>query len=139
MQRPEISVTLDPPSADDFIRFRADCGWGELDETVAAKSLAAGLVNVSCFAGDTLVGFGRAVGDGVLYFYLQDIIVHPDWRGKSIGKTIVNALMDEIRKVAPKGATVGLMAADGKEAFYEQFGFKSRPAEGYGAGMTLFL
>ena len=33
---------------------------------------------------------------------------------------------------------VGLMAAVGKEAFYEPYGFARRPDAGHGAGMTLF-
>jgi hypothetical protein len=34
---------------------------------------------------------------------------------------------------------VVLVAAKGKEEFYEKFGFINRPNDIYGAGMTLFM
>ena len=36
-------------------------------------------------------------------------------------------------------STVGLMAAKGKEGFYEKLGFKGRPDNGCGAGMMCYV
>ena len=76
---------------------------------------------------------------GVLYFYLQDIIVLPEWRGQGIGRLIIEVLLTEAKKIAPEGATLGLMAAHDKEEFYEKFGFEQRPTNRLGAGMTQFI
>jgi GNAT superfamily N-acetyltransferase len=134
-----ITVELAPPTAAAFADFRQTCGWGTISPSVADAALRGSVVDVSCLSKGALIGFGRVVGDGVLYHYLQDIIVHPDWRGKGVGRLIVEALLDEVRLIAPKGATIGLMSANGKDAFYEKFGFERRPTGQLGAGMTQFV
>ncbi len=133
-----VELFNQPPSANEFAELRAACGWGSVDPVVAKRALAAGLMGVVARDGGRLAGFGRVVGDGVLYFYMQDIIVHPDFRGRGVGRLIVEALLAEVLKQAPVGATIGLMAAEGKEGFYEKFGFTRRPTNGLGAGMTRF-
>ncbi|WP_370674533.1 GNAT family N-acetyltransferase [Pleomorphomonas sp. PLEO] len=134
-----IELSALPPTAEDFARLRAACGWGAIDLAIAERALAAGLISVVARDGTCLAGFGRVVGDGVLYFYLQDVIVHPDFRGQGVGRMVVEALLAEVLRRAPIGATIGLMAAEGKEGFYEKFGFTRRPTERLGAGMTRFV
>jgi len=133
------SISTRPPPLSDFITLRAAEGWGEISEEAARTSLAGGLLNVCAYDSDTLAGFGRVVGDGALYFYIQDLIIVPACRGKGLGRQLLKHLLDEIRKIATPGATIGLMAANGKEAFYERFDFVSRPNEIYGAGMTMVI
>ena len=132
-----VKVKFDPPPVHDFITLRANCGWGDLDEEVAYRALGSGIINVTLYEGDEVVGFGRVVGDGVLYFYIQDLIVKRNCRGQGLGKMLMGQLLMKITDCAPKGASVGLMSATGKENFYKQFGFKVRPSAKFGAGMTL--
>ena len=127
------------PSPQEFSRLRADCGWGEIDLEAAAQALRGSLFDVICVQGTELVGMGRLVGDGVLYFYLQDVVVKPGHRGRSIGRRIVAKLTEEAVRRATPGATIGLMSARGKEALYAQFGFAERPTSSLGAGMTRFV
>ena len=132
-------VSMLAPATEEFVQLRAACGWGQVAADVAERSLCAGLFNVTVRTGNRLAGFGRVVGDGVLYFYVQDVIVHPDFRGQGVGRLIVEALLDEVLRHAPEGATIGLMSAHGKEGFYEKFGFTRRPTDHLGAGMTRFV
>lgn len=128
-----------PPCPEDFVRLRAECGWGEISLEAASKALSRSAIDLTCFEGDDLVGMGRVVGDGVLYFYLQDIIVKPNYRGQQIGREIVAKLTEEALASAEVGATIGLMSAKGKEEFYRHFGFQERPDAHLGAGMTRFV
>ncbi|HHI70612.1 MAG TPA: N-acetyltransferase [Rhodobacteraceae bacterium] len=134
-----LTFKFEPPSPEEFIKFRAACGWGEIGEDIARAALNASVLDVTCRSGEELVGFARVVGDGVLYFYIQDVIVNSDWRGHGIGKRIMCLLMKRLEERAPDGATIGLMAADGKELFYGKFGFQARPTDRLGAGMTQFV
>ena len=68
-----------------------------------------------------VVGCGRVIGDGGIYFYIQDVIVLPEFQGKGIGKRIMNAIMDYLKTYAPSGAFVYLMAAKGVSRFYERY------------------
>jgi len=81
---------------------------------------------------------GRIVGDGGIFSLIVDIIVIPEYQGQGIGKTIVQNIMDWINANCAVGSTVWLFAAQGREGFYEKFGFKKRPMDGYGAGMQWF-
>lgn len=84
-----------------------------------------------------MIGIGRIIGDGGLYFYIQDLIILPDFRGKGVGKTLMNELMKYIRANAQPGAFVALMAAKGLEKYYESFGFKARDKDAPGMYMVI--
>ena len=93
------------------------------------KALKNGLFNVSAVCDGKVVGMGRLVGDGAMYWYLQEIIVLPEYQGKGIGKSIVNRLIEHIKSEAVPGTKIeiGLTAVKGKEPFYEKFGFSVCP------------
>lgn len=85
-----------------------------------------GLINVSALYNGELVGMGRLVGDGAMYWYLQEIIVLPRFQRKGIGSMIVNHLVDYAKANSATGkfTTIGGVSAKGKEAFYEKMGFE---------------
>jgi GNAT superfamily N-acetyltransferase len=67
-----------------------------------------------------IVGFGRTVDDGKYYGLIVDLIVHPDYQGRGIGKRILQELRDEMNGFIFKTLT----AAYGKHEFYLQQGWK---------------
>ncbi len=135
-----IRIELVPPAPAEVCALRALTGWGLVGEEVMRAALDASVVVVSARDGEgALVGIVRAVGDGVLYAYVQDLIVHPDHRGDGIARALMARLMEELRVRMAPGACIGLMAVAGLEPFYGEFGFAARPAGRYGAGMTLFF
>lgn len=71
------------------------------------------------YAGPVLIGVGRALSDGVSRAALYDVAVLPEYQGRGIGQAIVRRLL-----AAADVELTMLYAAPGKEAFYEQFGFR---------------
>jgi GNAT superfamily N-acetyltransferase len=71
------------------------------------------------YAGDTLVGAGRALADGRDCSYLADVAVHPDHQGRGLGKAIINRLVDQSRG----HKKIILYANPGTEGFYAKLGF----------------
>lgn len=134
-----MEIIHQPPPVSVFCDLRAQAGWGEIDRTVATEALSKSLVSATAYTDGRAIGFIRAVGDGVMYFYICDLIVDETHRGNGIATALIEHLMLQIRAGAPQGATLALMSAEGMEALYEKFGFVARPNDGYGAGMTLFL
>lgn len=104
----------------------------------AQKAISNSLFAVSVICDEKVVGMGRLVGDGAIYWYLQEICVMPEYQGRGIGKSIVKRLIEHVEQNGLPGTrvTLGLMAAKGKESFYEKLGFDSRPNDRGGAGMT---
>lgn len=73
------------------------------------------------------VGMGRVISDGVSDAYIQDLVVHPDFRKKGVGKKLLETLLSSC-----KGADmtwISLIAEPGLEGFYLTLGF--RPMKGY--------
>ena len=111
--------------AEDFIHLKAAVGMIDRPLGQVEKALRNGLFHVSAICDGKIVGMGRLVGDGAMYWYLRDIIVLPEYQGKGIGKNIVNRLLKHIKSTAIPGTKieVGLTSVKGKEPFYEKLGF----------------
>ena len=111
--------------AEDFVRLRIEAGFVEIPLEHARKALQNGLLNVSAIYNGELVGMGRLVGDGAMYWYLQEIIILPNFQRKGIGTMIVNHLIDyaKANSITGKFTTIGGVSAKGKEPFYKKMGF----------------
>jgi GNAT superfamily N-acetyltransferase len=91
-------------------------------ETMPA-SLDGSLVGVVALDDGQVVGMGRLVGDGVKYFYVQDLAVLPAHQGAGIGTALLRRLLDHVARTAPAAAFVGLFATDGAIPLYQSDGF----------------
>ena len=125
MESVQFELVDNALKAEDFVRLKEAVGLGKRPLQQAEKALENGLFNVSAICEGKVVGMGRLVGDGAMYWYLQEIIVLPEYQGKGIGKSIVNRLIEHIKSTAIPGTKVdvGLTAVKGKEPFYEKLGF----------------
>lgn len=126
MEAAKIQLLDNVLLAEDFIRLKIATGFMSRPLDQVEKALENGLFNVSAICDGKVVGMGRLVGDGAMYWYLQEIIVLPEYQGHGIGKSIINRLVDHITSTAIPGTCieVGLTAVKGKEPFYEKFGFE---------------
>jgi ribosomal protein S18 acetylase RimI-like enzyme len=135
----KYSLKLSPPLVEDFLVLRTKVGWGDLNSDLAEKSLKNSLFHVTIFDEEQLIGMGRVVGDGAMYFYIQDVIVDPSYQAQGIGTTLMDTVEGYLRFTARKGSTIGLLAAKGKEGFYARYGYIQRPNNTLGNGMCKFI
>jgi GNAT superfamily N-acetyltransferase len=135
----EIEYRDNGLTAEALAALRNREGWSHTEIFQAEKAMERTLFSVAAFAGDEIVGMGRMVGDGVLIWYIQDVIVVPEHRGEGIGRAIVSRLVEyaKANSLPGTGIAIGLMSARGKEPFYEKLGFYQRPNEHEGAGMMI--
>ena len=115
------------PTAEEYQMLREAVGWDRVSIEAIAMGLRNSLFSVCAIYKDRVVGCGRVVGDRGIYFYIQDIIVLPEFQGKGLGKRLMDAMMSYLRSHARPNAFVGLMAASGISEFYEKYGFIERP------------
>lgn len=112
-------------------------GWGSYPKEISKKALNNNIYSVSIYDNDNIIGYGRLIGDGIIFLYIHDIMVKPEYQGKGIGKTIMQKLLskvEELRKENPD-LLLYLGASKGKEDFYRKCGFITREEAGLGAGM----
>ena len=128
-------------SVEDYHALRAAVGWEPLCDEQARRSLEHTAFLVRCRDGGTTAGMARLVWDGGYVAYLSDVMVQPEYQGRGIGSELVRRCVEFLRAQLKPGwrIKIFLVAAEGKEPFYEQFGFRTRPNPGNGAGMDLVL
>lgn len=69
-----------------------------------------------------LIGFARVITDYATNYYLCDVIVDKEYRGKGIGKKLVETLTNDEDLIHVRGL---LITKDAKK-FYEKFGFYNK-------------
>ena len=84
------------------------------------KCLANSDVIVSLWVGNEIVGFGRALTDGIYRGVLWDIVIDQNYQGKGFGKLIVKNLLSS--KKIKNIKKLYLMTTD-KKLFYSQLDF----------------
>ena len=85
------------------------------------KCLANSDVIVSVWVGREIVGFGRALTDGISRGVLWDIVIDQNYQGNGYGSLIINNLLSS--KKIKHTKKVYLMTTN-KKLFYSQFEFK---------------
>ncbi|MEG9328136.1 GNAT family N-acetyltransferase [Salinimicrobium catena] len=113
---------------EEYQLLRQTTGWDPIAEEVVGKALENDLFSVCVFNDEKMIGMGRVLGDGAIYFYIQDVIVHPDFHGRGIGKLIMDSIEEYLKKTTNQNSFVGLMAAEGVKDFYKKYGYQERPA-----------
>jgi len=77
------------------------------------------LTAVFVYHADRLVGFGRAISDGVYQAAIYDCAVLPEFQRMGIGTTIMKNILLRISH-----CNAILYASPGKEGFYQTHGFR---------------
>jgi GNAT superfamily N-acetyltransferase len=99
--------------------YRAEEWWPERSADQVDRVLAA-FPAAGAWRGDRLVGFARAVSDGAVRAYIEDVLVAPDVRGIGVGRALVAAVLEQLRTVD----VVTLFCGASLVPFYEQAGFR---------------
>lgn len=103
-------------------------GMAFYEPGVHRRAFEASHTVVFAYQGSRLIGFGRALSDGVYQAALYDVAVLPEFQGKGIGKSIVSYILARLTS-----CNVILYASPGKEDFYRALGFRKMKT-----GMALF-
>jgi GNAT superfamily N-acetyltransferase len=106
-----------------------EVGMAYYTSEIKERSFAGSRVVVFVWEEDQLIGFGRAISDGVCQAALYDVAVLPAYQGKGIGTMIVTQLIGKCH-----GCNILLYASPGKEHFYEKLNFRKMKT-----AMALFL
>ncbi|MDF2944299.1 MAG: GCN5-related N-acetyltransferase [Herbinix sp.] len=125
----------------DYNYLRSTAGWGMLPLKQAQAGIDRSDFLVVAKEEDKTIGMARVITDGGCVALILDVVVLPEYQGKGIGKTILQMILSYIENNLDTGeiAYVALMAAKGKEGFYQKLGFEERPNDHHGAGMTQWI
>lgn len=126
------------------LKFKSDCSdinWEIVPEIlktvgmsyhsaeVHQKTFSSSAAVMFVFDDEHLVGFGRAISDGLIQAAIYDVAVLPSHQGRGIGKQIIEKIVASL-----PGCNFILYASPGKELFYEKLQFRRMKT-----GMALFV
>lgn len=137
----DYTIEMNTLCADDFIRLFDSAGWGRPDCELVETSLKNSYVTFAVKDADKVIAMARLIGDGGMAFFLKDLIVAPEYQGKSVGKSLLSYIEDYIRSQLKDGwwSFLQLMSAKDKDEFYLKCGYKSHPHERSGHGFTKII
>jgi len=100
--------------------FLSENGWEKrvADKDKFHKMMENADRTVIAFEGERVVGFARALCDGVSNGYIGTVAVAEDFRGRGIGRELVERLIGDDTNI-----TWVLRAGRGSEKFWEKMGF----------------
>jgi len=99
------------------------------NSTVHQQAFSASASVVFVYDEEQLIGFGRAISDGIVQAAIYDVAVLPSHQGQGIGKQIIQKIVASL-----PGCSFILYASPGKETFYEKLNFRRMKT-----GMALFV
>jgi len=129
----EILFSEKLPDKEEFFELFLTTGWNEkyhADSEILFQAIQNSWYFISAYINDKLVGFGRIISDGILHSLILDLIVHPDFQGKKIGKEILEKLKNKLLENNIKD--IQLFSAKGKAGFYKKYSFVERPTDAPG-------
>ena len=89
-------------------------GMAHYEPEAHKKAFEASHTTVFVYHASQLIGFGRAISDGVYQGAVYDVAVVPEFQRKGIGTIIMKKILERLPE-----CNIILYATPGKEAFYE--------------------
>ncbi len=112
----------------DVVNILKLVGMGYHPVEIQEKAFRNSMCVVFVFDGEMLIGFARAISDGILQAAAYDVAVHPLYQGEGLGKILIEKIKEKL-----PGCNIILYASPGKEDFYRKLGFNKMLT-----GMALF-
>ncbi len=129
------------PTLEEYKEMRRAVNFMVLSDRIASNALNNAFHITTVRDGDKAVGMIRVLSDGSYANFITDVIVIPEYQYQGIGTEMMNRTVNFMKSTLEPGETIVLylMSAIGKEPFYKRFGFRERPNEVWGAGMSQWI
>ena len=121
-----IKIIARKPTVKEYQHLTSSVGWSMYsNEDVVTKLLAAPVFAVIAEDKTTnkIVGCVLLLGDHASFYYLKDLVVHPDHQNKHIGTAMLKELTAWLEKNGANNALVALITRENLAPFYQQFDF----------------
>ncbi|MEH7081448.1 GNAT family N-acetyltransferase [Neobacillus drentensis] len=105
---------------DEMKEIYTSVGWTKHTKEIIKHIFGASNVFAFVTLNGKLIGFGRAITDGIFNAAIYDVIVHPEFQKQGIARQIMEFFLDKLSNVS----CVHLISTSGNEGFYRKVGLK---------------
>lgn len=129
------------PTLEEYKEMRRAVNFMVLSDRIAGNALSNAFHITTVRDNGRAIGMIRVLSDGSYANFITDVMVIPEYQKQGIGRELMRRTVEFMKSTLEPGETIVLylMSAIGKEEFYKQFGFRERPNEVWGAGMSQWL
>lgn len=111
--------------AEEVLELYSSVGWTNYtqDPLMLQEAFNHSLKILVAYDGEQLVGVIRVVGDGFSVIFVQDLLVHPAYQRRGLGRQLLSAILTDYAAVYQ----LHLMTDDTEKTklFYEALGFQA--------------
>lgn len=115
----EIKVNYNSIYAETMQQVYQSVGWNKHTIEMINQVFTVSTHVVIAFKENKIIGFGRALSDGVFNGAIYDVVVHTDQQGNGIAMEIMNSLLTQMISVS----CIHLISTVGNEEYYKKCGF----------------
>ena len=110
-----------PVAAKAIADLREAVGWNRMEKSFGNPAMTS-YYHIAACDGERLVGYVDCVSNGVTDAYIQDLMVHPDYQHKGIGRELMQHTLARLRRDGIY--MVSVIYGDAElQRYYEDFGF----------------
>lgn len=121
MKNPYYISSENPPKASELLNLFHQTSWAKTRSLNGVKALLdTTQIFVAVRKDDILIGYGRAISDGIYRALIDDIIIDENYREKGLGREIMSILMEKLKHVDE----IILTTRAHLEEFYKNLGFQ---------------
>lgn len=136
-----IEYIDEAPTLEEYKEMRRAVNFMVLSDRIATNALQNAFHITTVRDNGRAVGMIRVLSDSDYANFITDVMVIPEYQGQGIGTEMMRRTVNFMKSTMQPGETIVLylMSAIGKEDFYKRFGFRTRPNEDWGAGMSQWI
>jgi GNAT superfamily N-acetyltransferase len=122
----EIALHTERPiDARDVRALYDSAGWWPNRSTEAIAKVLTQDPAIGAWEGDRLVAFARAITDGTFRAYIEDVVVHPDYRRQGIAIRMMQRLLGALEHID----VISLFCEADLVSLYGFTGFKAQKSQ----------
>ena len=124
-----MRIEYNMPSAKNYINLRVKAGMGKKDQNRAEIALKNSLFTISIYEdnSESMLGFGRVVGDGGITYVISDIMVDPKYQRQGYGTIIMQEIDQYLSQNTYEDSYICLIANSPADKLYNKFKFSYLP------------
>nr|WP_299339759.1 GNAT family N-acetyltransferase [Allomuricauda sp.] len=128
-QEVRLRIEKRSPTREEYQSLGSQSDWNTVENQFEKIAFGKEVYSVVVLDGLNMVGMGRVIGDGAIYFNIQDLMVHPAYNSKKVGGLVMDNIEGYFKTIASRHAYIGLTVTSGTKEFYKKYGFVQRKSK----------